>query len=492
MNRRGFLTLSGLGAAGLVFLPKMRRLFADGSTPPHARRLLVLHLSGGVRSSAAFLASSKVEYNPYGLLAGASTAFPLGRILDDTAPGQAPLSDAEYTLSAAWGGAMLPRFRDVASELSIVGTWSEARGDHLRARIEEPTGSPSGGDAGLLTRLAAGLAAKAGHDLEVPGFHLAPDALFGAPGRFARHAPVAMAGWQSLPNAAAADPYAVERTADGWIADEAMAERRDRRVAERRAGTGRELAETHALHRRAARTIGRRLGQPDLQVADENAAAAALGEVSLASGAVPLTNAMLYELTTRCLGAAGDPAYDGGDSENGVYDSAVNAAVAVRLLQLGSPAVALEIGNFDFHSDERRMGPPLYGFLGRLWAALGWLLRRIPDPAGGTMFDSTLIVTTSDFGRDPGGPRGWNAGDGSDHGADPGCYYLAHAVMGGGVRPNRLVGGVSTDDYDARREAVQIAPVRLLGTLLSAVGVDPGDPEVGFAAAGSPIEELWS
>ncbi|HEU5056028.1 MAG TPA: DUF1501 domain-containing protein, partial [Kofleriaceae bacterium] len=205
---------------------------------------------------------------------------------------------------------------------------------------------------------------------------------------------------------------------------------------------------------------------------------------------VPLTNAMLYELATRALGPQAE--YEGDPTGSEHFDTAVNAALAVRLLQLGSPAVTLEIADFDLHSGERTDGPALYSFLGRLWASLGWLLARIPDPAGGTMLDSTLVVTTSDFGRDPAAPRGFNGGEGSDHGADPGCYYLAHALMGAGVRGGQLVGGVSTDDYDARREPLQIAPTRLLATVLHALGIDPADPDLGFPDAGGPLEEVWS
>ncbi len=491
LHRRDFLVVGGLGAAGLAFLPRLPLTRAATAAPARARRLLVLHLSGGIRSSAGFLASRNISYNPYGVIEGTGTPFALGRLLDDSPPGSPPLGDDQYTLSAAWGGARVARLREVAGEMAVVGTWSEERGDHLRARVEEPTGSPDGSEPGLLTRLVAGLSARAGADLEIPGFHLHPDALFGAgAGPLARHAPVAMQGWYSLPSAAAADPFAVDHTGGGWIAGDAMAERRDRRVVEARAGAGRMLAEAHAVHRRVARSVGARLGQPDMQVADDRAAEVALGEVMLDGGAVPLSNAMLVELMTRTAGGS----QGGEENEYGVslYDSAVDAAVAIRLLQLGSPAVALEIESFDFHSGERRYGPPLYGFIGRLWAAIGWLLKRIPDPAGGTMFDSTLVVTTSDFGRDAAGPRGWNAGEGSDHGADPGCFYLAHAITGAGVRGGALVGGVSTDHYDARREPVQIAPVQLLATLLAAVGIDPADPEVGFPLAGGPIQELWS
>ena len=102
------------------------------------------------------------------------------------------------------------------------------------------------------------------------------------------------------------------------------------------------------------------------------------------------------------------------------------------------------------------------------------------------------VENCGDFGRDPGGPRGWNAGEGSDHGADPGCFYLAHAIMGAGVRGGALVGGVSTDDYDARRAPIQVAPIRLLATLVHALVLDPADPEIGFPAAGEPLLELWS
>jgi hypothetical protein len=63
--------------------------------------------------------------------------------------------------------------------------------------------------------------------------------------------------------------------------------------------------------------------------------------------------------------------------------------------------------------------------------------------------------------------------------------------MGAGVRGGQLIGEVSTRDYDARREPLQIAPIRLLATLLGALGVDPADPTFGFPAAGAPIDELW-
>jgi hypothetical protein len=488
-GRRAFLGLVGAGAAGLAFLPALRAVRAEPGPGAPARRLLVINLLGGIRSSAAFHASELTRYNPYGVISGTGTPFALGRILDDSPPGAPPLADAAYTLGPAWNGARLPRLREMASQFSVVGTWSLARGDHQRSRIEEATGSETGAEPGLLTRVAAGLADASGGDSEMPAFHLEPFAMFGhAPGALTRYAPVSLASHLSLPGAQARDLLAEARTGHGFVAGEAMRARFDTPRIEARTGRGRLVAETFALHKRAARTVGARLAQPDLAVGSEDAAGAAvLGTVRLDSGDVPLTNAMLREAMLSCLGP-GAGAY--GDSP--LQTTAVDAALAVRLLQAGSPAVVLEVSDFDFHSGERSEGPALYGFLGRLWATLHFLLSRIPDPSGeGTLLDRTLVTTFSDFGRD-GADGGWNGGEGSDHGLDASCFYLAHPIMGAGVTGGRLIAGASTSTFDARREPMQIAPRRYQATLLRALGLDPSHPEYGFPDAGSPVMEVWS
>jgi uncharacterized protein (DUF1501 family) len=190
----------------------------------------------------------------------------------------------------------------------------------------------------------------------------------------------------------------------------------------------------------------------------------------------------LFDLFTQCVGPNGQQ----------FVNQAINAALAIRLLQLGSPAVTLEIGNFDFHSGERQNGPALYGFLGRLWAALNWLLKRIPDPSGeGSLFDRTMVVTMSDFGRDK-APGGWNGGEGTDHGADFACFYLAHAMMGAGISPNKLVGPVDTNSYNAAQSSIRYSSRELLVTILDAMGFDSHDDVFGLPTGGMPIGELWA
>jgi uncharacterized protein (DUF1501 family) len=484
-DRRAVLRGAGAAALGVAFLPFLRRrAFAAPGPAAKARRILILNMAGGVRSSAAFHASPQIPYNPYGLMTTTGTPpFALGRLLDDTAPGMAPLADAEYMMGAEWQNVMLPRLREIATQFSVLGTYSPDRGDHLRARIEEPTGSASGGDPGVLTRIGAALDSL-GLAPAAPPFHVQPSALFGnGLGALTKFVPVSLAGYYSLPSASNIDQTAVRRTGHGFSTTPDMLDEFDQARINSRHGVTKLLTNTFDLHRRAARVIGARLAQTDMAVASTNDRNVALGTVALPSGQTPLTNGMLYDLFTRAIGPTGTP----------YRDQAIDAALAIRLLQLGSPAVTLEIGNFDFHSGERTGGPAIYGFFGRLWATLRWLLPRIPDPSGdGSMFDRTLVVTMSDFGRDKATASGWNGGEGTDHGADYACYYLAHAVMGGGTTPNKLVGPVDTNTYNASSAPIRYTTRQLLVSMLDALGLDPHDEAWGLPTGGDPIAELWT
>lgn len=471
-TRRELLSMGLAGALGLAFLPRIRRVRAAPGPSARVDRVLILNLTGGVRSSAAFHASPQIPYNPWGLMTGVATPFALGAVLDDGG------DDASYTLGTAWQHARLARLREMATEMSVLGTYATSRGDHLRARIEEPTGNPSGGAPGILTRIAAGLA-EASPGGAQPGFHISPAALFGnATGAITKHVPVSLASFTSVPSAANTLPQWVADTGNDFATDPEMLDRLDAGAIDSRAGVARLTTETLSFHRRAAREIGVRLSQDDFALAGTAQDAATFGQVRLPdSSLAPLSNGMLKELFGK-----GVPA------QYGTF--ANNLALAVRLLQIGSPAVTLETPNFDFHSGERLGGPPLYGYFGRAWAALHWLLSRIPSGAG-SLLDRTLVITMSDFGRDRALATGFNAGDGSDHGADYACFYLAHAVMGGGVTPNRLVGAIDTSSYNGSGQT-HYTPPQLLVTLLDAIGLDPANEEWGLPTGGDPIGELWA
>lgn len=513
LARRSFLKGAGAAGAGVFFLPVLpRKLWAAGGGMGPARRLLIFNLTGGIRSSAAFYAAldGDTARNPWGVIPGTGTPFALGRLLDDGLPTDHKLyrpardralpPDA-YKLGPSWDYAAVPRLREMARSFSVLGTWHRERGDHIRARVEEVTGSSTGSEPGLLTRIRR---AMEGTATDAPPFHLMPSATFGlAPGDLARYAPVAMSGPRSLPNSNQVDPD-LRAAAGNDFGDDAMRARIDDRRVSRRAGFGKSLAELFALHRRSARTFGKQLAEPWLAVGPATgygpASTAAHGEVRLPSGVTrPLGNDMLYELCVRALGPdPADPAATRPMPQptlHAQHDAVVNTALAIRLLQFGSPAVVVEIGTFDLHSGEVDTGPVLYRFLGRLWATVGWLLGRMVEPGGsGSMLDRTLCATMSDFGRDPGlGATGFNGGDGTDHGSDPTCYYLAHAVMGAGVTGGRMVGGVSPASFDASRDPGRVGPRRLLAGLLAALGIDHRDPRWGFedVTDTDPLGDLW-
>src|SRR5207248_1169714 len=130
------------------------------------------------------------------------------------------------------------------------------------------------------------------------------------------------------------------------------------------------------------------------QNADGNAA---LGKVRAGKSEAPLTNAMLLDalaVADRLGTGAGYGGRGGG--------STFEVATAVRLLQVGSPAVVVGMSGFDMHSGERASAPRLYRRLGATWASLHFLLSRIVDPEepSVSMLDRTLVFTTSEFGRD--------------------------------------------------------------------------------------------
>lgn len=477
-----------------------------------ASRLLILSFTGGIRSAAAFhaappTAANWMQHNPWGIMKTTQpTDFALGKVLDDhlEAPDasvqslvlpehQAKLTSADYTLSNLWQGEVVPALRDVAHHMSVVGTWHATRGSHPVARIEESTGSTDGRQPGILTRIYAGLQSTLEPD--VPGFHLEPYQLFGnAPGQFVRFGPISMRNARDLPSEDTLPASTLAAIGQDWTNGDEMHDWLDNPAVDGRSGHARQLAEGVRAHRSATRRVGGALAKPWMNVGNsaDLYRQATFGKVRLPGKGVEvdLSNAMLDELFKMTLGQNQTDALR---AQAPITDSATNSALAMRLLQLGSPAVCVEIPGYDSHGGEVTGGPPLYRYTGRLWATLHWLLANTRDPADPSKFmiDTTLVATTSDFGRDRGTAKlGFNGGEGSDHGNDPSCYYLAHALMGAGVKKGKLIGGAPTDTFDARKEDVRHSPRQFLATLMDAVGADASDEQSGFPDV-QPIDAIW-
>ncbi len=479
VSRRAFL---GIGAAGLatLWLPRRPRAAPAAAT---VKRLLLLHAGGGMRSTALFNADVAPQWNPFGKVASTdrdTTGAPLLAAGVSWSVGKALVGDATPIPLSQWGGATLPLVSQIADRISVLGAVDHdptaAAGDdnHYSATIRMCTGQENGVN-GLLTILSK----------ELDGAPLAPTIVGGAgpigasvygagAGDLARYRPIYLNGPTDFryPRTAGADgdpdyAAAAEATLDAGVT------------------TARPLA----LGGRAASfIIAKKLGLKYGAVLATDALrilyvpAASLG--TTVAGA-PLTNAMLAEpfgvaSGTPPAGFQAD-AFWGGPT-----------ALAIRLLQLGAPAVAVGVGGWDFHSDEDRGLPPLAASLGRALSALHFVLSRMADPdvPGKTYFDTTLVAVTSEFGRDntsdsdgDGLTVGFNRGDGSDHHGTNASRYQALPIMGGPIPGGRLI--VATDDQ-VKPMGDPIASPSLLATFLAAVGVDP-QPYV----AAPPLPEVY-
>lgn len=502
ISRRSILASLVRGAAVMAIpatftVGRERIARAANTIPRRARRVLILNLSGGVRSSACFLASGAKSLNPWGRLE--KGPFPVGRLLDDHLASEQPAPKESYQLNhPAFAGLRLTPFRELvqSNAFSVVGTWDPARGDHERSLRVMATGSTSADAPGLVVKLFAGLSASMGGGTaeETPPFVIGDAKAFAvARASFARFAAVDIADPSRLPSSsgrASGSHDVAAMTGGGFIPGGKNASADP--LSPKMGAAGREIAEMYALHHRMSRRLGALLSSPAITVMRDSGEASALGAIRSANGkVVPLTNEMVREVVevpSRLGGGRSGYVHGGRESS-----PASSAALAIRLLQIGSPAVAIDVPGFDSHSGEKTSAVGLYRQLGGLWSGIHFLLSRIPDPTepSVSMLDRTLVVTTSEMGRDPGSPStGFNGGEGSDHGSHPACYYVAHAIMGAGVTGGHLHGGVSTETFDARREATKYTPQRLLATIGHALGIDMREPQWSFEGA-LPIEELW-
>ena len=315
-TRRGFLGLAGAAAAfGIIGLrPKSGR--ADG--PPRAKRVLVFNAGGGLRNTAAFYAVTNPAFNPYGML-GTYGPLRLGRLVT-SAPGS-------VTHDAPSWGTRAP---------------SRRRGHHPggRADVRDRRGEPrhrrlskrrshrrDAADGDWLLRLA--LARRADRALALhrrrtplPALSLGGGGMFDyARGAWLPYAPVeADAG--SLPRGSALAPpstFALEDTLD-----QALRSRRN-------GAAGAQLDAYKGL-KAAMRKYGPALTKPELHVADKPTS-------TRPSAAWP--NRMLLEAT-------------------GLTGASARIALAIRALQMGSPAVMCGMGGFNLHSEEKQKGPAVY------------------------------------------------------------------------------------------------------------------------------------
>ena len=462
-TRRDFLRATAAGA-GLTLLGLTRRS-ARAEGPAKAKRLLVLYGNGGVRTTAAFNASSRTELNPWGVL-GTFGALRLGNVLVST-------PDIVSYDAPSWSDGQVPGIEQVAPSLSMIAATDHApgqprAGDHPDDSERMGTGyfgKPSA--PGLVTALNRWLGGPAPAPVAMVG----GGALGIARGDWVAHAPTTLE-YYGLPSA---PPQSGSPTVGRPIEDAL-----DARVRARRSALGALSVDGYLGTKAALRKYGPVLADPALHInKPEHRDVDRDG----------ITNRMLLEavgakLAENELVSSSDP--HGGE--------AVRCAMGLRLLQMGSPAVCVDIGGFDAHSEEDVTAPGLYTRFARYLAGIHFALSRIPD-GDGSMLDSTLVVTMSEFGRSPGGANGFNDGYGSDHGGGAAWRNQAHVIFGAGITPKLLA---ETNDDNEPLSGSAVSTHALFATIGFALGVPQAEldalwpPGSELFPEASPIFDLWS
>jgi hypothetical protein len=456
IRRRDFLRTTAAGAA--FALVGLSRKSGRAEGPPRARRVLVLNAGGGLRSSAAFNASTKQRLNPWGVRAQAGE-LRLGNVL------RAADGAVTYDASSWPGGGSVPAIEQAAASFAIIAAADHApdgsarAGDHTDDVPRMGTGYFGRPDApGLVTALNRFLGGNAPAPIATiggGGFDTSPPA-------WVSDRPIGLS-FDELP----AQPPMGGSEAVGRPLEDAF----DAAVLAHRRHLARDAVQGLINTKATLRKFGPVLADKRLGVDNDTYLGESLGGI---------TDAMLLEAVGNASGAP----RDGG---------ARNVALALRLLQLGAPAVSVSIGGFDTHDSEVQKAPALYTRFARFVAGIHFALARMPDPGGGTMLDHTLVVTTSEFGRS-GVDGGFNAGQGTDHGGGPGWRYQAHVVFGAGVTPKKLH---PTDD-DNVPIGKPCSTHRLLATIAAALGAPPDEIEKLWPSGsalfpeGGPLWDLWS
>jgi uncharacterized protein (DUF1501 family) len=463
LSRRSFLKLAGAAgaSAGLTLLLPKRSRGAGPAGP--VKRVLIIVCGGGVRWTCSFDGQADLATNPWGVAswgalgsAHPAPSWGFGRMLmqkpvlqgnSDWSGSVLPYlrSDANFNVArpilSSWGGKQVPAFADVAHETAVVRCNNNPAGevnlDHRAAGTCMFTGSTAGGAAGIVTAMYDGLKRQMGAALD--GYYALPPVTVGAGagfsvgvGAYASSRPLILDNATQLPDR---DPTAnVSRW--GRQAEVAL----DQLFAQGRVGYAADRIANLVNDKAGADAHGGKLLDPVLRIGANPTAA--LGQ--LVGGATPVSNAMLGELfgISSDVTPAGDILFDAYTSNNQTswaHDLVgYNSAFAVRLLQMGAPIVAVDAdGLFDSHAGEVQ-GDPRGGHamgvvrVARGLAALELALKQIVDPkdAQASLWDSTVVLVCSEFGR----PGGFNVGDGgtngggSDHGP-----WNAWPILGGPV-----------------------------------------------------------
>lgn len=440
-SRRKFVGAGAVTGAILgfphIWIPKTARAASSGRGT--IKHLICVRLSGGFRFPCAFNADVVNQYNPHGLAASVPEGVQWGV--------SSLLERAPYLQEA--GAAGMRSVNELADQITVMPTVDHeplaggADGNHTTGLERYFTGFVNG-DAGIFTRIQKGLAEKyatalAEERLLLPAFVMGGAGMARGLGEWAAHRPPVLsgAGFERF--------VAGDNAPPDWA--EAMITETDARMRDRQ----------HPALR----------GQVDAYIQTREATEAY--STIFASDALKVDNRSNEE-------------FDGiSNSElQGIFGNSresTNLRLALRLFHYGSPAVYLDQGGYDYHSDEDTNLPGAMENVNRMISALIEVLPRMLHPDGGTYWDHTVVCFGSEFSRTARGSR-YNSAGGSDHNGDNSTRWMSMPFFGGPIEGGRIV-GASTRRDDLAADGTVYSYRSVANTLMDGLGCDP---EVFFPA----------
>lgn len=439
ISRRNFLKSAATGAA-IVSAPWVwaKKSYAQ-STPGFgsAKHVLILYAGGGLRSAPLFNADVAKQFNPFGKVEPrAGVEWSPGTLLGTTPTDLFTYGDPVQMPSVA----AIAHDIAVVAGLDHVPLSDRAVQDHIEGdmRVTNPIE-----DAGLLTLIHRDHPGYINGSLALPPFDIGLSNFARGENDFAGYRAIAV---QSASEFAGRSQGSEQAERAEW------------------ARTLRNLRDTRYIEKRSPHVQPYLTAAKDAKI-NSKIYAAALRNPALDLVMVPeaelggVTNQQMLE----ALGAGQFAAGQWG----------LETAFALRLMQLGVPAVSVLRYLYDTHSDENTMYRADSADLGRQIAALHFLLHRMRDVDGQTMWDNTVVFVVSEFSRDNTDPRtGFNSGGGSDHQGGLASRNQVWPVFGGPVKAKGKRIGQLDPETMASVGGPAMSVNSYLATILAVQGID--------------------
>jgi hypothetical protein len=457
--------------APTILVPRYGRAQTAQVTSARAKQLLIIYAGGGMRSHALFSFEGASTYlNPYGVKGSPGSSKASFRLASpeggnpDTAPFQ---QSAE--LLPEWGKQLPTLFGPTLEQFSLLGPIDHNPGgdpvlDRQTALNLISTGKAAPGAPGLLTIIGNKLTTVR----KLPPFCLGAEAsIFGAPAAgFEPGAPVyiddpLLVGAQGYPYTRMGQ--ALQGAMEGWELD--LNRALDGSIKNRLPTFSAQPIDQVAGSREQLKAVQEVLARPQLRFNSPDNATAAFGN----SNGVPLSNRRLEQAFLPFIRFQ-----SGGLTTSSNFNDPLGAkmAMAVRLLQYGSPAVAVGYSGFDLHRDENRLMHTVSRPLGRAMSALLFVLGGMPGAEAKRLLDEVLVVVVSEWGRDGVlATTGYNDLGGSDHRGTASSRMQIWPVFGAGVKGGRVIGGFAPRD-DLAPTGKVYSSASMSATMLSALGID--------------------